>query len=184
MRDFLHKVAGMRTGLSGRSVGQAPRGAGAVTRRYMSSTASNLLLASSCSPPTRFYVAAEFALVKSRGFRIDGAGRGGPVRRAPAARHAGQRRGLSRLLPARHHHGLARPRLGRRADRRRAARTAADAARHAGRGPALRPSFLVGFLVFSSLHIVLGEQVPKTLAIREPEPVSLWIAYPLHVCPI
>src|SRR6185503_11492099 len=26
-----------------------------------------------------------------------------------------------------------------------------------------------------------GEQVPKTLAIREPEPVSQWIAYPLHV---
>ena len=42
-------------------------------------------------------------------------------------------------------------------------------------------SFLVGFLVFSSLHIVIGEQVPKTLAIREPEPVSQWIAYPLHV---
>ena len=39
---------------------------------------------------------------------------------------------------------------------------------------------MVGFLVFSSAHIVLGEQVPKTLAIREPEPVSLWIAYPLH----
>jgi Mg2+/Co2+ transporter CorB len=43
-------------------------------------------------------------------------------------------------------------------------------------------SFLIGFLVFSSLHIVVGEQVPKTLAIREPEPVSQWIAYPLHVC--
>jgi CBS domain containing-hemolysin-like protein len=42
-------------------------------------------------------------------------------------------------------------------------------------------SFLVGFLVFSSLHIVIGEQVPKTLAIREPVPVSQWIAYPLYV---
>jgi Mg2+/Co2+ transporter CorB len=42
-------------------------------------------------------------------------------------------------------------------------------------------SFLVGFLVFSSLHIVIGEQVPKTLAIREPVVVSQWIAYPLHV---
>ena len=41
-------------------------------------------------------------------------------------------------------------------------------------------SFLIGFLVFSSLHIVIGEQVPKTLAIREPEPVSQWIAYPLY----
>ena len=42
-------------------------------------------------------------------------------------------------------------------------------------------SFLLGFLVFSSLHIVIGEQVPKTLAIREPVVVSQWIAYPLHV---
>jgi CBS domain containing-hemolysin-like protein len=42
-------------------------------------------------------------------------------------------------------------------------------------------AFMVGFLLFSSLHIVIGEQVPKTLAIREPEPVSLWVAYPLHV---
>ena len=42
-------------------------------------------------------------------------------------------------------------------------------------------SFLTGFLLFSSLHIVLGEQVPKTFAIRQPEPVSLWIAYPLFL---
>ena len=28
---------------------------------------------------------------------------------------------------------------------------------------------------------MIGEQVPKTLAIRQPEPVSQWIAYPLHV---
>ncbi|MFO1249548.1 MAG: CNNM domain-containing protein [Alphaproteobacteria bacterium] len=41
-------------------------------------------------------------------------------------------------------------------------------------------SFIVGFLLFSSLHIVIGEQVPKTLAIREPEPVAMWIAYPLR----
>jgi CBS domain containing-hemolysin-like protein len=42
-------------------------------------------------------------------------------------------------------------------------------------------SFTTGFLAFSSLHIVVGEQVPKTLAIRQPEPVSLWIAYPLQI---
>src|SRR4030095_960293 len=42
-------------------------------------------------------------------------------------------------------------------------------------------SFLAGFLIFSSLHIVIGEQVPKTLAIRQPTPVSQWIAYPLHL---
>jgi CBS domain containing-hemolysin-like protein len=42
-------------------------------------------------------------------------------------------------------------------------------------------AFLAGFLLFSSLHIVVGEQVPKTLAIRRAEPVSVWVAYPLHV---
>ena len=41
-------------------------------------------------------------------------------------------------------------------------------------------SFLTGFLLFSALHITVGEQVPKTYAIRQPEPVSLACAYPLH----
>ncbi len=41
-------------------------------------------------------------------------------------------------------------------------------------------AFVLGFLIFSSLHIVVGEQVPKTLAIRKAEPVSMWCAYPLH----
>jgi len=41
-------------------------------------------------------------------------------------------------------------------------------------------SFILGFMIFSSLHIVVGEQVPKTYAIRKPERVALWIAYPLH----
>jgi len=44
-----------------------------------------------------------------------------------------------------------------------------------------RIAFLVGFLVFSSLHIVLGEQVPKSLAIRQSEPVSIAAAYPLQI---
>lgn len=41
-------------------------------------------------------------------------------------------------------------------------------------------SFALGFILFSSLHIVIGEQVPKTYAIRKAEPVSLFVAYPLH----
>ena len=41
-------------------------------------------------------------------------------------------------------------------------------------------AFILGFLIFSSLHIVVGEQVPKTFAIRQPEPMSLWVAWPLH----
>lgn len=41
-------------------------------------------------------------------------------------------------------------------------------------------SFILGFLLFSSLHIVIGEQVPKTFAIRKAESVAMWAAYPLH----
>lgn len=41
-------------------------------------------------------------------------------------------------------------------------------------------AFTLGFLLFSSLHIVVGEQVPKTFAIRKAEPVSMWCAYPLR----
>jgi CBS domain containing-hemolysin-like protein len=40
-------------------------------------------------------------------------------------------------------------------------------------------AFLIGFVIFSSLHIVIGEQVPKTYAIRRAEQVSYWIAIPL-----
>lgn len=43
-------------------------------------------------------------------------------------------------------------------------------------------SFLTGFLLFSSLHIVVGEQVPKSFAIRQADSMALWIAYPLHAC--
>ncbi|MFT4712746.1 MAG: CBS domain containing-hemolysin-like protein [Candidatus Azotimanducaceae bacterium] len=37
-------------------------------------------------------------------------------------------------------------------------------------------SFLTGFILFSSLHIVIGEQVPKTYAIRRSEKVAMWCA--------
>jgi CBS domain containing-hemolysin-like protein len=39
----------------------------------------------------------------------------------------------------------------------------------------------VSFFVITTLHIVLGEQAPKVLAIRRPERVSLWIARPLAI---
>jgi CBS domain containing-hemolysin-like protein len=41
-------------------------------------------------------------------------------------------------------------------------------------------AFFIGFILFSALHIVIGEQVPKNLAIREPEPVARWVAWPLR----
>jgi len=40
-------------------------------------------------------------------------------------------------------------------------------------------SFGVGFSIITTLHIVVGEQAPKWLAIQKPLPTSLWVAYPM-----
>jgi len=41
-------------------------------------------------------------------------------------------------------------------------------------------SICFGFLCITFLHIVVGEMAPKSLAIRKPVGVSLWVAYPFH----
>ena len=43
-----------------------------------------------------------------------------------------------------------------------------------------RIAFVVGFSAITFLHIVLGEQAPKSMAIRKPLPVTLWVAVPLE----
>lgn len=145
----------------------------------MSSTIVNLLLAAFLLAANAFFVAAEFALVKARGFRIDAL--------------AGENRMGARLVQT----------ILRKIESYLACCQLGITMASLGLGwvgeptvaallqPVLTPlgmsesvlhltAFIVGFLVFSSLHIVVGEQVPKTLAIREPEPVALWIAYPLR----
>ena len=42
-------------------------------------------------------------------------------------------------------------------------------------------SFIVGFTLITFLHIVVGEQAPKWLAIQKPLPTSLWVAMPLQL---
>jgi CBS domain containing-hemolysin-like protein len=145
----------------------------------MSSTVVNLLLAVFLLAANAFYVAAEFALVKSRGFRVD----------AMAEQNRFGARLLQRMMSNIEAYlaccqlGITMASLG--------LGWVGEPTVSALLGPLLTPlgmpesalhftSFLLGFLVFSSLHIVIGEQVPKTLAIREPVPVSQWIAYPLH----
>ena len=146
----------------------------------MNDTIVNLLLAIFLLAANAFYVAAEFALVKSRGFRID----------AMAEENRFGGRLLQRMMGNIEAYlaccqlGITMASLG--------LGWVGEPTVSALLEPVLIPlgmpdqalhltSFLVGFLVFSSLHIVVGEQVPKTLAIREPVPVSQWIAYPLHV---
>jgi CBS domain containing-hemolysin-like protein len=145
----------------------------------MSATIVSLLLAIFLLAANAFYVAAEFALVKSRGFRIDAM--------AEEKRFAG--RLLQKMMGNIEAYlaccqlGITMASLG--------LGWVGEPTVAALLEPVLVPlgmpdtalhftSFMVGFLVFSSLHIVIGEQVPKTLAIREPVPVSQWIAYPLY----
>ena len=42
-------------------------------------------------------------------------------------------------------------------------------------------SFAIAFLAITFLHIVLGEQAPKMLAIRRSEQIVLWVALPLRM---
>jgi CBS domain containing-hemolysin-like protein len=126
-----------------------------------------------------FFVAAEFALVKARGFRIEALAQEG----SRAAR-------LTMRIQLRIEPYLAACQLGITMASLGLGWVGEPAVEALLR-PLLAPlalheqtmhtiAFLVGFVVFSALHIVVGEQVPKTLAIRRPEPVSVWIAYPLH----
>ena len=41
-------------------------------------------------------------------------------------------------------------------------------------------SVIIAFLIISFLHIVVGELMPKSLAIRQSEKISLWTAIPLY----
>jgi len=146
----------------------------------MTSMIVNLLLALFLLAANAFYVAAEFALVKSRGFRINamveenrfGARLVQLILRNIEAYLACCQLGIT----------MASLGLGWVGEPTVAALLEPVLVPLGMKEPALHfTSFLVGFLVFSSLHIVVGEQVPKTLAIREPEPVSVWIAYPLYI---
>jgi CBS domain containing-hemolysin-like protein len=145
----------------------------------MNSAAVNLLIAVLLLAANAFYVAAEFALVKSRGFRV----------KAMAEQNRFGARLLMKMMGDIEAYlaccqlGITMASLG--------LGWVGEPTVAALLRPVLEPlgmpesalhftSFLTGFLVFSSLHIIIGEQVPKTLAIRQPMPVSQWIAYPLY----
>ena len=146
----------------------------------MENAFSNLVLAFFLLAANAFFVAAEFALVKARVFRIESAARSGS--RAAKLTVYIQKHIEPYLAACQLGITMASLGLG----------WVGEPTVSALLTPVLEPlelseatlhtvAFLVGFLVFSSLHIVVGEQVPKTLAIRKAEPMSLAIAYPLQV---
>ncbi|HEY0236361.1 MAG TPA: CNNM domain-containing protein [Afipia sp.] len=144
------------------------------------STAVNLLIAILLLAANAFFVAAEFALVKSRSFRIKamaekqifGAKLVQTIMNNIEAYLACCQLGIT--MASLGLGWVGEPTVAALLQPLLAPLGLSESALHV-------TSFLTGFLVFSSLHIVVGEQVPKTLAIRQPEPVSLWIAYPLYI---
>lgn len=126
-----------------------------------------------------FFVAAEFALVKARGFRLENMAAAGS---APARLTVLIQANLEAYLAAcQLGITMASLGLGWVGEPAVAALLEPLFIKFGVPEPMLHTSaFLLGFLLFSSLHIVIGEQVPKTFAIRKAEQVSLWVAYPLH----
>lgn len=145
----------------------------------MSSVILNVLIATLLLAANAFFVAAEFALVKSRGYRVKTM----VEQNRFGARKLRDIMGNVEAYLACCQLGITMASLG--------LGWVGEPTVAALLAPLLLPlglsesalhftSFMAGFLIFSSLHIVIGEQVPKTLAIRKPEPVSQWIVYPLH----
>jgi len=127
-----------------------------------------------------FYVAAEFALVKARVFRIESAAAAG----SSAAKLTLRIQAKLEAYLAACQLGITMASLGLGWVGEPAVAALLEPLFHAmGMPDAVlhTAAFITGFLIFSSLHIVIGEQVPKTFAIRQAEPVSIWVAYPLHI---
>ncbi len=126
-----------------------------------------------------FFVAAEFALVKVRPTQLEPHVERGD-RRARAARHMVTH--LDAYLSATQLGiTLASLALGWIGEPAFAWLLEPLIMRIPGASPALLHtiSLTTAFMVITILHIVLGELAPKSIAIRKPEPTSLWIALPL-----
>ncbi len=126
-----------------------------------------------------FFVAAEFALVKARGFRIDKLAEQG---NKSAKMTQKIQQNLEAYLAA-CQLGITMASLGLGWVGEPTVAALLEPVLSSFGLPAAMIhtiAFLTGFLIFSSLHIIIGEQVPKTFAIRKPEAMSLIVAYPLH----
>jgi len=126
-----------------------------------------------------FFVAAEFALVKARSFRIEALANSG----SSAAKLTVRIQSHLEAYLAACQLGITMASLGLGWVGEPAVAALLEPMFHwAGVPDSIlhTTAFITGFLIFSSLHIVIGEQVPKTFAIRKAEVVSVWISYPLH----
>jgi CBS domain containing-hemolysin-like protein len=125
-----------------------------------------------------FFVAAEFALVRSRRARLEEDAEAGSK---PAQRVLRQLDDLSQYLSSCQFGitlaSLAIGFLGEPA----IAHLLEPVFGGFGERAALAVSIILAYLISTSLHITLGEQVPKIFAIVNPETVAKRVAFPLHL---
>ena len=125
-----------------------------------------------------FFVAAEFAMVKTRGSRIDALAAEGNVRAKFAQKILGNLNAylsacqLGITLTSLGLGWLGEPTIARMLEPLFMRMNVPESAIHV-------ISFLIGFTIVTAFHITIGEQVPKTYAIRRAEQVTLWSAAPL-----
>lgn len=127
-----------------------------------------------------FFVAAEFAMVKARSSRIDALALEGNIRAKFASRILGNMNAylsacqLGITLTSLVLGWLGEPTIARIIEPFLSRMGMPDSFIHI-------IAFIIGFTIVTSFHITVGEQVPKTYAIRKSEAVTLWAAIPLIV---
>lgn len=127
-----------------------------------------------------FFVAAEFAMVKARGSRIDTLAQEGH-KKAKVATHLVENLDaylsacqLGITLSSLGLGWIGEPAIAKMLEPMFEAIGISDKLVHPF-------SFIIGFSFITVLHIVLGELAPKTVAIRKAEIVTLWTARPLFL---
>jgi len=139
-----------------------------------------LLVAALCVVANAFFVAAEFAFAKVRPTALEAMARAGDARAARAVRMS--KHLFAYLSAAQLGITLASLGLGWIGEPALAEMLAPPlTALGASDGLVHGVSYAVAFAGISILHIVVGEQVPKTLAIQRPEAVARWTGLPLRV---
>lgn len=130
----------------------------------------SLLVALFCIAANAFFVAAEFALAKVRPTALDALARAGD---AKAARALGVTRRLDAYLTATQI-GITLASLGLGSLEPELSKLIAPAFAAMGASPSLveKISFAITFALITILHIVLGELIPKSYAIQQPEAVA------------
>ncbi len=135
-----------------------------------------------------FFVAAEFALVKVRTSQIEQLAEKGNWAAKLVSRISGPSGRLPVGLPGRHHGGESGAGLG---DRKTGSSTTSrsGSARFTMEGHQISLGFfslsvvsavpIAAFAFVTFLHVALGEQAPKSLAIRSAKIVALWTVPPL-----